>query len=129
MAWKVTVGDESMLLDDLTENDFIEATKDLPDTTWLRLYMSPGANPAALYKLLCACALKLGVPSPDAPKNIKESVALLQHLEYVDDDLPKAFGEGGIPLESTEADAQETTTSSTSTAPASGRPKGRAARQ
>lgn len=129
MAWKVTIDDKSMLLDDLTENDFIEATKDLADTTWLRLYMSPGANPAALYKLLTACAKKLDVPIPDAPKNIKQSVALLQYIEFVEDDLPKAFGEGGIPLESTEADAPETTTSSTSTAPASGPPKGRAARR
>lgn len=121
MAWKVTIGEKSILLDDLTENDFVEATKDYPDTTWLRLYMSPGAHPGAFYKLLCACARKLELPSPDKPTNVKESVALLKHVEQVDDDLPKGFSEGGIPLEDSEGET-ETTTSSTSTEPDSGPP-------
>lgn len=127
MAWKVTIEDKSMLLDDLTEQDFVDATKDNPEVTWLRLYVSPGADPAAFYTLLCKCAAKLDVPAPAKPKNIKESVALLKYVEQVEDDLPKAFSEGGIPLGST-ADAKGTTTSSTSTAPASGIQRGPAAR-
>lgn len=113
MAWKVTFGDKSILLDDLSENDFVAACAEHPDVNWLRLYVSPGSHPGALYSLLCACALRLELPSPDRPKNIKEAVALLAHLEQVEDDLPKAFDEGGIPLGDTEEET-ETTTSSTS---------------
>lgn len=119
MAWKVTFGDKSILLDDLSENDFVAACASHPEINWLRLYISPGANPGALYDLLCACAARLEVPSPDRPKNVKESVELLGYIEQVEDDLPKAFDEGGLPLEVTE-DATETTTSSTSTAPEAG---------
>jgi len=121
MAWKVTLSDKSILLDDLSENDFIEATKDYPETTWLRLYMSPGSHPGAFYKLLCACALKMQVPAPPAPTNVKDSVALLSLIEHVEDDLPQSFDEAGLPLESSE-DETETTISSTSTELDSGIP-------
>jgi hypothetical protein len=119
MSWKITVGDESMLLDDLSENEFVAIANAYPDCTWLRLYVSPGAHPGALYDLIAACALKMGVAPPARPTSIKESVQLLNHLEQVDDDLPKAFSEGGIPLPDSEDDP-ETTMSSTSTGPASG---------
>jgi hypothetical protein len=121
MTWKVTIHEKSMLLDDLSENDFVAATQDHPEVSWLRLYTSPAAHPAALYDLLCSCALRMEVPQPERPKNIKESVGLLKHLELVDDDLPTAFDEGGIPLGGTE-DETETTSSSTSTEPEAGPP-------
>lgn len=115
MAWQVNIDGKSILLDDLNEDAFVEATKDYPDTTWLRLYMSPASHPGAYYKLLCYCARVLQVDPPAAPKTIKDSVLLLQYVEQVDDDLPAAFDEAGLPLGTGVEDETETTTSSTST--------------
>lgn len=128
MAWKVTIDDKSILLDDLSEDDFVAATKDFEDINWLKLYISPGVHPGAFYELLKQCAFKLEVPAPSKPKNIKESIALLKHVEQVDDDLPTAFSEGGLPLGDS-VDEPVTTTSSTSTERDSGTPKGHAKRQ
>jgi hypothetical protein len=126
MAWKIKIGDKSMLLDDLSPDDLVAACVGHPEINWLRLYNSPAANPAAFYSLVCAVARKLEVPSPDRPQTAREAVEFLQHVEQVDDDLPTAFAEGGIPLEA--PDAPATTTSSTSTAPAVGAPSKRDAR-
>lgn len=120
MAWKATIGDKSMLLDDLSQDDFVAACADHPDVNWLRLYISPGSNPGALYNLLCSVANKLEVASPDKPTNVREAVALLSHIEQVDDDRPKAWTEGGIPFK--DQVETETITSSTSTAPEGGTP-------
>jgi hypothetical protein len=119
MAWKATIGDKSMMLDDLSENDFVAACGD-HDINWLRLYISPGAHPGALYNLLCIVARKLEVASPDKPQNVKEAVALLKHIEQVSDDLPKA----GQTEESHSKgpDDRETTTPSTSTEREGGTP-------
>lgn len=122
MAWKINFDDKSVLLDDLTEDVFVEATKQFDDTTWLRLYMSPCSHPGAYYELLKLCARRLEVDEPPRPKNIKESIALMVHVEAVDDDLPAAFDEAGLPLGTGEADETEMTTSSTSTAPEDGLP-------
>lgn len=118
MAWKVNIDGKSIMLDDLSADDFVKACKDYPDVNWLRLYTSPASNPGALYELLCLCAAKLEKPSPDRPQNVRDSVSLLSYIEQCDDDLPTAFDEGGVPLEDT--DAPETTTSSTSTGPEDG---------
>ncbi len=126
MAWKIIVGEKSMLLDDLSPDDLVAACAGHPDINWLRLYVSPAADPRAFYDLVCAVALKLELPSPDRPKTAKEAVEFLSHVEQVDDDLPTAFAEGGIPLEP--QDDPATTTSSTSTAPAAGLPSRRDAR-
>lgn len=121
MAWKVTIGDRSMLLDDLSQDDFIAATLPHDGVNWLTLYVSPGSHPGALYDLLCAIAFKLEVPPPPRPTTIKDAVKLLEYVERVDDDLPNDFAEGGLPFEIPE-DATETTTSSTSTEPEDGLP-------
>lgn len=124
MAWKITFGEKSMLLDDLTEDDFMAACAGLPETNWLRVYNSPASNPTAYYRLLGKVAQKLQVPTPDKPQTVKQTVALLDHIEQVDDDLPNEFGEGGIPLEEV---APATHTSSTSTEPEGGIPTSLAA--
>lgn len=118
-SWKVTIADKSMLLDDLSEDDFMSVCNQHPGVNWLVLYNSPGINPAAFYSLLCLCARLMEVPSPNKPQTIKESTELLDYVEKVDDDLPTAFDDGALPLGDT-ADDQETPTSSTSTAPADG---------
>lgn len=120
MAWKLTIGDKSMLMDDLAPEDLVKACGAHENVNWLRLYVSPGTHPGALYDLLALVALKLETAAPPRPKNAKEAVALLNHLTQVEDDLPKSFGEGGIPLEAPGDPA--TTTSSTSTEPGSGTP-------
>ena len=114
MSWKIKIGDKSILLDDLSENDLVEACQNHPDPNWLRLYTSPGSSPGALYDLINICALKLQIPAPERPATVKQSVRLLiDCVEQVDDDLPVEFGDEGVPLG--EAADQETTTSSTST--------------
>lgn len=120
MAWKITLGEKSMLLDDMSQDDFMSAVADYPDANWLRLYMSPGSHPGAYYRLLCIAARHLETASPDRPQNMRETVALLKHLEQVEDDLPKTWSDSAVPLE--EADDQEMTTSSTSTEPVDGPP-------
>jgi hypothetical protein len=123
MAWKVTLKDHegnerSMLLDDLSAEDFATVCAPYADTNWLRLYQSPASHPLAFYDLLCRCAMHLEVPSPDRPANIRQTRALLDYIEPVDDDLPNSFSESGVPLH--EAGEVETTTSSTSIEPADG---------
>lgn len=114
MAWKLTVADKSFLLDDLTEDDLYKIASAHEGTDWLRLYLNPAAHPGAFYDLLALVALKLEVAPPPRPNNIRETVALLEAVSQVDDDLPKAFGDGGLPLVNTEDDPA-TSTSSTST--------------
>jgi hypothetical protein len=123
MAWKIKIGEKSMLLDDMSQDDFMTAVAEYPDANWLRLYMSPGAHPGAFYNVLCIAARNMEVPSPDRPRTVKDAVDLLKHIEQVDDDLPKTWSEGAVPLE--EAVDPETTTSSTSTEPEDGRPSKR----
>ncbi len=118
MAWKVTIDDKSIMLDDLSQDDFVKACKNHEDINWLRLYVTPGSHPDALYDLLVLIATRLEKPAPARPKNIREAVELLGYLEQVDDDLPTQFAEGGIPLEGPAE--TETITSSTSTEPADG---------
>lgn len=126
MAWKITIGDKSMLLDDLSPDELVDACKNHPEVNWLRMYLTPGMHPGAFYDLVCTVAKHLEVPSPDRPQTVKEAAAFLSHVQQVDDDLPTAFAEGGIPLETPAEPA--TTTSSTSTAPAAGLPSKRDAR-
>lgn len=122
MSWKATIDGREFLLDDLSENDFVEATLPHEGVNWLTLYSAPGAHPGALYDLLCSVALKLGVAQPVKPKNVKEAVKLLDCITRVDidDDLPTNFDDGGLPL-ADQVD-QETNTSSTSTEPEDGAP-------
>jgi hypothetical protein len=119
MPWQVTIDGKSMLLDELTEDEFVEAASYGEDLTWLRLYVAPASHPKAFYRLLQICAMKMKVDSPPRPTNVKQAAELIPaHIKQVDDDLPSEFDEGGLPLG--EADAKVTPTSSTSTAPVVG---------
>lgn len=113
-TWAITFGgDKRVLLDDLSEDDFVAAARAYqPDTNWLKLYQYPASHPGALYELISDCAVRLELAVPDRPTCMRETVALTQMLELVDDDLPRQY-EDGIPLET--PDDPETTISSTST--------------
>lgn len=127
MAWKILLDEEEFAIDDLSVDELTAIVKSrdqngllkYPDLNWLALYNTPAGDPSAFYDLVCTVARKLEKPSPDRPSNIGAMASFVyKHIRVVDDDLPTAFAEGGIPLE--EAGDQETITSSTSTAPVSG---------
>lgn len=119
MAWKIVIGDKSMLVDDLTEKDFVDVCAAHPSVNWLTLYYAPASHPAAFYDLLNVVAKKLEMPTPARPQTIKDSVELLAHLVKVEDDLPTTFEESGLPLVE---DDQEMSTSPTSGSQKDGTP-------
>lgn len=130
MPWKINIGEESISIDKLSIDDLSsvcgsrtsDGIQKYPYLNWMQLRNSPATEPEAFYDLVCAVARRVGTVVPDRPQNVGEMIAFVnEHVGFdSDDDLPTEFGEGGIPLE--EAEKQETTTSSTSTAPEAGTP-------
>lgn len=93
MAWKITIGDRSCLLDDLAPSTFqsIGARHDL---TWLELYTSPAKDPGAYLDLVDVCADHLGVERPERPMTMRGMIGALDWIEQVTDDLPSEFMDG-----------------------------------
>lgn len=95
MAWKLTIGDRSCLLDDLPPAVF-QQVGTRHELTWLELYTSPARNPDAYLDLVDRAADHLEVARPERPATMRGMLAALEWIEQVDDDLPQEY-EDGLP--------------------------------
>lgn len=125
MAFKIHVGDHSMMVDDFNPEELgrIAARHQTEDDplNWLRVALFPAHNMGVFHDLVALVAKTFEQPIPDRPATVTAAQQFLAtHLEVVNDDLPDQFGDNGLPLEG----AAESTTgsSSTSTAAADGDP-------
>lgn len=104
MGWKVTLGDKSVLLDDLSPATF-QKIADAHAISWLDVYNAPAADIEAYYDLLCAVAEHCSAEPPPKPATIKDAHAMLDLLQKVEEhDRPKATTRKGTSTRSSEAD-------------------------
>lgn len=98
MGWKITLGDESVLLDDLPIVK-IEKVAAKHSVSWYELIgSSPGRYPSAFYDVIRVVAEELGVDPPAQPVSVADAKALLEFIDFVADDLPVEWVDGNPPV-------------------------------
>ncbi len=119
MAWKITLGDRSGYLGELTPELLARVARESTELGWRGVLYFPKADPAAFRALVREVAAEWGVEAPDVPLDTTGFIdfqdAALEDVE--DGDLPKSGTEG-----SPSTDETTTGTSSTSTEQGDGDP-------
>ena len=98
MAWQITIGQQSKLIDDLPIEK-IESVASRHGTSWYELVASsPARYPSAFYDVVRVVAEELGVDPPDRPSTVGDMKRLLELIDFVDDDLPTEGVDGNPPV-------------------------------
>ncbi len=98
MGWKITVGEQSMLLDDLPIVK-VESVASRHSLSWYELVAaSPARHPSAFYDVVRLVAEETGEPVPDRPVSVGDMKRLLECIEYAAEDLPTEWVDGNPPV-------------------------------